>query len=66
MVSDVARGTILDLAGVGSAGHRGSFQQLLRETTPVPPPLAKPGHANPMQTEFTLDGVMEQQLLFCQ
>lgn len=61
MVSDVARGSILEL--LGSAGHRGSFQQLLRETTPVPPP--KPGHASPTQTQFTSSAVVEP-LLFCQ
>ncbi|KAJ7422265.1 hypothetical protein BTVI_14811 [Pitangus sulphuratus] len=27
----------LELSGIGSVGHRGSFQQLLREATPIDP-----------------------------
>jgi len=44
-------GSILEPAGVGSTGHRGSFWQLLTEATPVAPLLPKPGHANPVHPE---------------
>ncbi|KAJ7414297.1 hypothetical protein WISP_84896 [Willisornis vidua] len=40
----------LELAGIGSIGHGGSFQQLLTEATSVASsPQPKPGHANPVQ-----------------
>jgi len=35
-------GSVLKPAGIGSFGHGGSFLQLLREATPVAPPLTKP------------------------
>jgi len=41
-------GSVLELAGIGSVGHGGSFGQLLTESTPVAPPLSKPCHANPV------------------
>jgi len=37
--------SLLEPAGTGSIGHRGSFQQLLTEATPVAPLLPKPCHA---------------------
>jgi len=43
--------SVLELAGIGSFGHRRSFQQLLTEGTPVAPLLPKPCHANPIQAE---------------
>jgi len=42
-------GSILEPAGTGSVRHRGSFQQLLTEATPVASPLPKPCSANPIQ-----------------
>ncbi|KAM9591171.1 uncharacterized protein ACIBXB_006070 [Morphnus guianensis] len=47
-------GSVLELAGIGSIGHRGSFQQLLTEATPVTPPLPKPCHTNPIQVGFAM------------
>ncbi|KAM9591150.1 uncharacterized protein ACIBXB_006064 isoform 2-T2 [Morphnus guianensis] len=44
--------SVSEPAGIGSVGHRGSFQQLLTEATPVtppPPPLPKPCHTKPIQ-----------------
>jgi len=35
-------GSVLELSGTGSVGHRGSFWQLLTEATPVAPLLPKP------------------------
>ena len=42
-------GSVLEPAGIGSVGHRGSFQQLLTEATPVTLMLPKPCHTNPIQ-----------------
>lgn len=43
----------LELPGIGSARHGGSFQQVLAEATPVPPTLVpKLCHANPIQLYF--------------
>jgi len=42
-------GSILEPAGIGSVGHRGSFQQLLTEAITVAPLLPKPCHSNPIQ-----------------
>jgi len=42
-------GSVLELPGIGSDGHRGSFSQLLTEATPVDSPLQKPCHTNPIQ-----------------
>jgi len=42
-------GSILEPAGIGSVGCRGSFWQLLTEATPVVAPLPKPCYANPIQ-----------------
>jgi len=39
--------SVFELASTGSVGHRGSFQQLLTETTLVAPLLPKSCHANP-------------------
>jgi len=41
-------GSVVELAGVGSVGHRGRFWQLLTEATPVAPLLPKPCHSNPL------------------
>ncbi|KAM9590855.1 uncharacterized protein ACIBXB_005903 [Morphnus guianensis] len=41
-------GSILEPAGIGALEHRGSFQQLLTEATPVTPPLPKPCHTKPI------------------
>jgi len=43
-------GSVLEPAGIGSIRHRGSFQQLLTEATPVTSsPLPKSCHANLLQ-----------------
>ena len=39
-------GSVLELAGTASVGHRGSFSQLSTEATPVAPTLPKPCHTN--------------------
>lgn len=41
--------SILEVAGIGSPGHGGSFQLLLQKATPVTSLLPKPVHANPIQ-----------------
>jgi len=41
--------SILELAGIDSVRHRGSFQQLLTKATPVAPLLLKSCHVNPIQ-----------------
>jgi len=43
--------SILELAGIGSVGHGGSFWQLFTEPTPLASLLPKPYHTNPIQTE---------------
>jgi len=40
--------SVLEPADFGSIGHRGSFQQLLKEATPVALLLPKPGCTNPV------------------
>jgi len=42
-------GSVLELAGIGSIGHGGSFQQLLTGSTSVAHLLPKACHANPVQ-----------------
>jgi len=42
-------GFVLELAGVGSVRHGGSFSHLLTEATLIAPLLPKPCHANPQQ-----------------
>lgn len=46
----VSDSSILELCGIGSAGHGGSFWQLHTETTPVAPMLPKPGQEDLIQT----------------
>jgi len=41
-------GSVLEPAGIGSAGHGGSFWPLLTEFAPVAPLLPKPCQANPI------------------
>lgn len=41
---------MVELAGIGSAGHGGSFWQLLTGATPVAPLPPKSGHANSINT----------------
>ena len=43
-------GSVSELAGTGSVGHRANFWQLLTEATPAAPPLPKQCHANPVHT----------------
>ncbi|KAM9591174.1 uncharacterized protein ACIBXB_006073 [Morphnus guianensis] len=47
-------GSVLELADIGFVRHRGSFQQLLIEATPVTPPLPKPCHTNPIQLKTSV------------
>ena len=42
--------SVLEPGGIGSLRHRGSFWQLLKEATPVVPPLPNPA----MQTQCRL------------
>ena len=42
--------SVLEPAGIDFIGHRGSFQQLLTEATPVAPQLPRPCQANPIQS----------------
>jgi len=41
-------GSVLEMAGIGSIGHGGSFSQLLTEATPVAPQLPKPCYTHPV------------------
>lgn len=41
--------SILELPGIGSAGHGGILHQLHTQAVSVVPLLPKPGHANPIQ-----------------
>ena len=43
-------GSVLETAGIGSIGHGESFWQLLTKNNPVPTPLPKPCHPNPIHT----------------
>ena len=47
--------SILELAGIGSVRHGGSFWQVLTEATPLAPLLPKPCHANSIQQVACLD-----------
>ncbi|KAM9599800.1 uncharacterized protein ACIBXB_003644 [Morphnus guianensis] len=46
-------GSVLEPAGIGSVGHRGSFQQLLTEATPVTPPPPPRDQNLATQTQYT-------------
>ena len=49
--------SVLELVGIGSIRHGGSFWQLLTEATPVASPLPKPCHANPVQPHCSVSHV---------
>jgi len=59
-------GSILEMAGTGSVGHKGIFQQLLTEANPVAPPLPKPYHINPIYSTPRLsDNMFKKEKIPC-